>query len=121
VATALTSSAFAGLTISSKGIDQAIQVSCNGAALPYVMQPNSNINNIAWYLITLVFNGTELTCDFSLTNDQHTHVGTAQLSIDPQNDEGKVTNVQYAADYSVTVDPGMDVFAHDITATISKK
>lgn len=118
---ATTVNAFAGLTISSTGIDKAIQVSCNGTPLPYVMQPNSNIDNIPWYLISMVFNGTDLNCQFNLADDQHTNVGTAQLTIDTANDQGKVTSVQYGANYSVTVNPGVNVFAKDITATISKK
>lgn len=121
-------SSFAGLTLCSGSTNtQPINVVCNGTESPAPIPANGGCatlegnDNLSWTLIDLaIMHGPTGTCNFYV-NGKTTLVGSATVDVNVGTNQGKLTNITYAANYSL--DTGSYVpgnYASNITATITQ-
>lgn len=124
--TALTVSASAavagtGLTLSSTGASAPIKVVCNKINGKYDIPANGSLPTLPWGLIYAMFGFSQnLQCQFFLDNGSNTQIGSANLVLNVAAGKGEVTNVQKNPGYSVSITPGQNVFASNVSVTLHK-
>ncbi|OGT45613.1 MAG: hypothetical protein A3E82_08950 [Gammaproteobacteria bacterium RIFCSPHIGHO2_12_FULL_38_11] len=112
-----------GLTLKSTGVSSAIKMSCLGLNLPsfFQIQPNSEIDNISWSLVSLFIPaGTPYTCHFTLEDSTRDLVGTAVLELQTGAQAGEISNIHADPSYVVNVTPAQGVYDSQMTLAISK-
>lgn len=118
-----TTSAFAGLTLSSSNPEyntQTVKVKCTDSAGKVLADRNAIVGqNVAWFLVKAGFlaGGTVGHCVFTYTKTG-AEMGEGDVSLSGVF-EGKVSNVKSGVGFNVTVSPDQTAFHSDVTISIS--